>query len=153
MEKTDLPKKWRITPEQLALNDEAQQALKREIEKESHGLHDIAYQNSAIRVKELATYFENGLKKTPDNKRAYGEALAGIGRFDDASEATKGLKEAKYYADIWHAIFKENNERCDCIPPKEIVDNFTPVLKIYSVQLNGYANLYKCCICGFLNVK
>lgn len=111
-----------------------------------------------------------GVLLSPYQKHDLAEALAELGRFDEA--AALGTPRSEFYKQVWEAVWADDGDRCNCpqiqvrgkqakdvlnedssLETSEIVLRHTfTVREVFSVKHGAVYPLVKCNLCGYLNV-
>jgi hypothetical protein len=152
-----LPRIAKPTDEQLKAADEQQRALAKRIGLQASPEQRILARAIA-RIDEL-----NKIPRTDWTQKQlirYIEALDMAGRFNEAYDLTGDRK----YSELWDAIWKDDEEICDCPDtPDVVMENNRPVevvhsrhftrRRVYSLQHDKHVDLIVCNKCSHSNAK
>lgn len=90
-------------------------------------------------------------------RERYAEALATLGRYDEAAAADPNRRRAETYIKIWDAVWRDDKETCKCPTYRQLgehkVLSDTHALDVYSLKTGSMQALVKCGICSFMNVR
>lgn len=105
------------------------------------------------------------LELTAHQRQDKAEALANLGRFDEAAEL--GTSQSDFYREVWDAVWKDDGDSCDCPEFKArglvaeegrvkersiILGKWFTLREVYSVKHGQICPLKRCSKCGYLNV-
>lgn len=83
----------------------------------------------------------------PEQTEQYAEALATIGRYDLAIEATQNEQAKDVYQEYWDAVWLDDSEWCKHGVAKSFIKEY-----LFSLKEGKEMPLLKCGVCGQMNV-
>lgn len=163
-----LPKAPKLTPEQLAKNDEQQAILRGSVP-----VLDLESPKAMTLMEAKGTQFARALAiikesesiplkdMVPVQRANYAKALADIGKFKKAAQIAQDKQQQAYYKGIDKAIWKDDDQGCKCsdlsvfnVDGEETVhDRHHVVRAVWSEKHGKKMNLFRCNSCGLINVR
>jgi hypothetical protein len=90
-------------------------------------------------------------------REQYAEALAETGNFQKAAEATSIEAKSEFYDSLWDAVWKDDEERCDCAHQEFVngqrKNNIFAESQVWSLKHNREMSVIKCGSCSHRNVR
>lgn len=144
-EKWELPNAFQLTPERLKANDERQA----EWAKQESAAPQTIDERDRQRARLILSSFINIdlLTQPPAVRAEISEALATVGRYDEAAVVEPNASLAADYRDIWAALQRPDAEWC--VHPLSARYSERDV---FNVRDQSEAVLYRCNTCGFRNI-